>query len=307
MLLVLLACALLALAACDLEEWNFGDSGRLSQDFHYSYPLKPGGSLSVDSINGPVEISGWDQSTVDISGAKYAPTAELRDAIRIDVSAAPDSISVRAVRPSERHGNMGVHFTIKVPRKTVLDRIVTTNGTVTVQDVDGTARLRTSNGRVSARDVTGDLDIQTTNGGIELDQTGSASLRTTNGPIRAQDVRGAFEAVTTNGAVRAQVDGGGPGRPIRVETRNGAVDLTLREANLGDVSVSTSNGAITLRLPEKTNARVMASTSHSRIDSDFQVQAAAPAARDRLEGTIGAGGPTLDLSTSNGVIRLLKL
>ena len=50
---------------------------------------------------------------------KYAGTAELRDAMKIDVATVGDSLHVRTVRPSERRGNMGAKYVIKVPRKIV--------------------------------------------------------------------------------------------------------------------------------------------------------------------------------------------
>src|SRR5437867_2133032 len=111
----ILACALLALAACDFEDMGIS-SERYTTDFHYSYPLKPGGRISLESFNGSVEISGWDQNSVDISGHKYAGRPELRDAIKIDIVASDEAIQIRTVRPSERRGNMGASYVIKVPR-----------------------------------------------------------------------------------------------------------------------------------------------------------------------------------------------
>src|SRR5579864_2540922 len=89
---------MLFLAGCDWQD--FGSSERYSQDFHYSYPLKPGGRVSLENFNGTIEITGWDQPTVDVSGAKYASSVEARDAIKIEVNATSDSVSVRTIRPS---------------------------------------------------------------------------------------------------------------------------------------------------------------------------------------------------------------
>jgi len=54
--------ALVLLTACeDFVRGNWGNSERFKDDFHYSYPLKAGGSLSVENFNGSIEILGWDQ------------------------------------------------------------------------------------------------------------------------------------------------------------------------------------------------------------------------------------------------------
>src|SRR2546423_14688526 len=91
------------LAGCDWED--FGPSDGYQSDFHYSYPLKPGGKLELESFNGSVEITSWDQNVVDISGSKYASSEQMRDAIKIDITPSDSSIYVRTIRPSERHGN----------------------------------------------------------------------------------------------------------------------------------------------------------------------------------------------------------
>src|SRR5436305_3847195 len=123
--LILPAAAALILSGCDFED--FGGMERYHEDFHYSHPLKSGGRLSIEGFNGSIDISTWDQDTVDISGTKYARTQEDTAAIRIDVDHNADSVTVRAVRPNMnlRHGNYGVRFAVKVPRGAVYDRITT--------------------------------------------------------------------------------------------------------------------------------------------------------------------------------------
>ena len=91
-----LSAALLSLTSCIV---GVGDWERYNKDFHSSHPLKPGGRLSVETFNGSVEISGWDQDTVDISGTKYGPSQEEADNLRVDIDATPDSVSIRVPRP----------------------------------------------------------------------------------------------------------------------------------------------------------------------------------------------------------------
>src|SRR4051794_36009961 len=126
----LFVCAgLLLLAGCDWED--FGSSTQYSTDFHYSYPLNAGGRVSLENFNGSVEIAGWDQPTVDISGAKYGSTPEARDAVKIDVAAGPTMVAIRTIRPVERK-NVGARYVLRVPRRAELDRITTSNGSLRV-------------------------------------------------------------------------------------------------------------------------------------------------------------------------------
>ena len=301
---LVLAPVLLFLAGCDLED--LGSSDRFTADFHYG-ALKAT-RLSVENFNGSIEIASWDQDSIDISGVKYAGTAELRDAMKIDVATVGDSLHVRTVRPSERRGNMGAKYVIKVPRKIELDRITSSNGSIRVNDVEGAARLRSSNGGIHVVNMKGNVDAQTSNGGVEVqDLDGSAVLKTSNGRVRAEGVKGTLEAETSNGGINVHLTKADPGRPVKLDTSNGSIDLTVDSANQNDVYASTSNAGITVHMPPSIGARLRAHTSNGSITSAFEVQMQGQISKHSLEGTIGTGGPVLDLSTSNGGIRLEKL
>src|SRR5689334_23036760 len=94
----LLAAALLCLTGCDLEDMDGGFS-RYNRDFHFSYPMNAGGKLSVETFNGSVEVSTWDQDTVDISGTKYGPSQAEADGLTVNIDHAADAVGIRVVRP----------------------------------------------------------------------------------------------------------------------------------------------------------------------------------------------------------------
>jgi DUF4097 and DUF4098 domain-containing protein YvlB len=299
------AAGLLCLAACDIDDFNINE--RYTKDFHYSFPLKSNGRIVVESFNGSVEISGWDQDTVDISGTKYAPSQERADELKIETSNSPDSVSVRAIRPSERRNNLGARFVIKVPRSAQLDRITTSNGSIRTADGTGPAHLRTSNGSIRVQDLRGSLDAQTSNAAVDLlDVEGDVIARSTNGHIHAEGLRGGFDANTSNAGINAKITR--TGRSVRAETSNGGVELTLPAGLSSDVKVSTSNSGITLRVPSEINARILARTSNSSISTDFDLKVHGEISKNHMDGAIGSGGgPLIDLSTSNGGIHLVKM
>jgi hypothetical protein len=260
------------LTGCDIED--FASSDRFQSEFHYTYPLKDGGSLSLENFNGSVEISGWNQNTVEISGSKYASTEQLRDSIKIDISHSDNSISIRAVHPFEIHGNMGARFLVKVPRKTELDRIISSNGHIEVRDIAGRVNLHTSNGRITAEAINGALDATTSNGHITVEESSTGKA------------------------------------PIHLHTSNGPIEVRADKPTQSELHASTSNGSITLRLPAATAARVRASTSNSGITSDFDITGQVRMDKHHLEGALNnarSDAPLIDLSTSNGHIRLSKI
>lgn len=302
------AAAALLLTGCDFE--SFGNSDRFKEDFHYSYEFKPGGSLSVENMNGRVEVSAWGRDAVEINGTKYAASQELLNAMKVDVVVSGNAIRVRTVRPSGHRGNMGAHYTIRVPARIELERINSSNGGIRVEGIEGRARLITSNGEVSALRFKGDLEAKTSNSSVTLtDFNGGAVVATSNGSINADRVVGFFDASTSNARIQAHVTAVDPRRPVKLVTSNGPVALTLDSFKGNEIHASTSNAGVTLRLPSSAAAEIRASTSNSSISSDFDVmtKAGEKKSKTRLEGAIGGGGPLIQVSTSNGPIRIEKL
>jgi hypothetical protein len=298
-----IAIGLLLLAGCDYED--FGSIERYHEDFHYNYPMNAGGRLTVESFNGSVEVSTWDQDTVDISGTKYARTQEDTSDIKIEIDHAATAVSIRATRPSMRRGNYGARFAIKVPRGAVLDHLVTSNGAIRTSDGVGPSRMKTSNGHVEVRGLKGPLTAETSNGPIEvLDIDGAVEAHSSNGHIRLEHVRGAVDATTSNSSIHAmleKVDGS-----VRLQSSNGGIDLTLPPNAQSAVRAHTSNNSITVHLPGEVNARLTADTSNGSISSDFEMRLRGEIGKHHIDGTLGSGGPLLDLSTSNGSIRIVK-
>ena len=130
------------------------------------------------------------------------------------------------------------------------------------------------------------LDLGSVNGGVSVrGTTAEVSARTVNGGITLREVSGTVRGNTTNGGIDVTLDG----------TRWRGESLEL----------GTTNGGITLRVPSGFNARLVASTVHGEIDTDFPLTIQGRVGR-RVEGTLGSGGPTVRLSTTNGGIRLLR-
>jgi DUF4097 and DUF4098 domain-containing protein YvlB len=156
------------------------------------------------------------------------------------------------------------------------------------------------------QDLAGSLDATTSNASVELENVdGDATVHSSNGHIQAERLRGSLEASTSNASITASI--GEARRPVRLDTSNGGVDLTLPPHFESDAHVNSSNASITLHLPDQPNARLIAHTSNSSITSDYEVRTQGSFSKNQMEGTLGSGGALIDLGTSNGSIRLLKM
>jgi hypothetical protein len=293
--------------------WAWDDMKNFKEEFRATYPLTPNGALEVEGFNGSIELLGWDRSEVEVVATKYASTEAILKTLKIEVVNTPNSVAIRVPRPPKEEGGWwakgggGVSFVIRTPRKVQLNRLASSNGGIRVESVEGNARLTTSNGGIRLTALRGNLDITTSNGAIELrDVHGNMMVRTSNGGIRAELVDGAFEATTSNGAIRARLGKVPAGTPIRATSSNGTIDLTLDQFGGNEVRASTSNSSIILNLPGSASAQLRAATSNGNVETDFEVSVRGTLSKNRLEGKIGQGGPLIDLSSSNGSIRILR-
>lgn len=304
--IAMLCAAALGLAGCDFDAENWGSSTRHKEEFSQTHPLAAGGRLFLENFNGSVELLGWDRDEVELTGAKYASTREVLDAMRIEVVADAGALRIRTIRPDMRSCNCGAKYVLRLPRKAIIDRVETSNGSLRLEAVSGEARLRTSNGSLKVENVQGPLEATTSNGAIEInDYEGNAVLKTSNGRIRGTALRGRVEGATSNGSIDVTITEPAPGLPLKFTTSNGSINLTLENwANTGLVA-RTSNSSINLRLPEGVNAQLQGSTSNGSINTEFDVTTK-QISKNRIDGRLGAGGALIDLATSNGAIRVLR-
>ncbi|ELZ84313.1 DUF4097 domain-containing protein [Haloferax larsenii] len=143
----------------------------------------------------------------------------------------------------------------------------------------------TSNGSVDVRRTAGDLEVQTTNGDIDVQRVdGFVDATASNGSVSARGVAGLDGVRTTNGSITVDV-------------------FSIRS----DTSIETSNGEIDAALASDLDAELVAQTSTESIDVSGLSLADASISRTHVDGTLGDGGPTLTVLTSNGRIELSLL
>jgi len=265
-----LAAALNTACVFDLDgDWFEGFGGReYTQDFQKTLPLPSDGRFSLKNTNGFVHVSTWNRDEVEVRAKKIARRRESDlDLVKVEVESLSDAVRVDTVYERHRNIRVSVNYEVKVPEGCRLELVRSTNG-----DLELAGRF-------------GEVQAGTTNGDIRLDSAeGGAALSTTNGTIRAYGVRGGVTADTTNGDVV----------------------LELGEFS-GEVRADTTNGSIKLRLPGEPNARLVARTTNGSIRTDIPVTVEGGSnSRRRLEGTLGKGGPTISLETTNGSITISR-
>ena len=241
----------------------------LRQEFTESYDIGRGAIVSLRNINGSIQISSWDGSTVQVEATKIVKTmgrerAELAmEELLIEVETTADGLDIRTRHPVSSSGVVNwilgrqvqskVSFRIRVPADAGV-RAQTVNGNVEISSVGGRIEVTTTNGQIRIIEASGAATATTTNGNIRADfhdltAAGDMSFRTMNGGITVSlpsDLGWRVDASTVNGAVSSDftLTSGQPsssGKRLRGEINGGGDELNLRTVN-GSIQLRRGRG-----------------------------------------------------------------
>jgi hypothetical protein len=243
-------CALLLVAQAQASP------GKLTEEFHHTYPLAAGGRIELDNINGAVHITGWDQNEVKVDAVKYANSKERLDEAQIEVDATRDTVSIRTKYRDHDHtwnsdgwnNPATVEYTLMVPRNARLDEIELINGSLDIHQVSGEVRASCINGRLIAQGLQGRVKLETINGRLEpqFDRLGSSpiELSSVNGSVDItlpSDAKAELEASTVSGGIdndfglhvinhhwvghELKAELGGGGTRIKLSNVNGRIEI----------------------------------------------------------------------------------
>jgi hypothetical protein len=212
------------------------------------------GVLTVQGTNGGISVEGQSRGDVQIL-AKVTATADSMARAReiansIQLSPTLERVEAEGPRRSEDREGWSVSYRLAVPRSLNV-ALRTTNGGISIQDVDSKVQFATTNGGVKLVRVEGDIRGRTTNGGVDVELEGQfwqgegLDVETTNGGVRLvipEHYSAQLEAHTNNGGLNIDVPGavqgrsqrdavmqlGSGGAPIRLRTSNGGVRVTRK-------------------------------------------------------------------------------
>jgi len=139
------------------------------------------------------------------------------------------------------------------------------------------------------------IDVRTINGGVRLNGLANEiHARTTNGGVKGVNIiPSVIEASAVNGGVEFELGAPLDGTDsIEMETVNGGVELALPSESKATIAARCVNGGVTV---------------HEGLDISKEEQSNDRDRRRRLNGTMNGGGAKVNMSTTNGGVRLSRI
>ena len=265
------------------------------QQVDTTFAVSPGSRLDLYNHQGSVTVTTWDRNDLRIR----AQWDEGRRPVMIRNS--ESGVRVR-VEPRDA-GMPHVEFDITAPKSMSMTfqgvelaaRIEGAGGNVAVQSVEGPIEVEGGRGNVSLQTVDGSVSVRNANGKI--------SVHAIEGPVTISRSRGALNVESVDGDVTlTEIDSDN----VSVNVVDGDVTYDGTIQDDGRYFLSTHDGDLSVRLPKGANARVSVSTFDGDLVSDIPIQLEGDFSQKRFSFTIGSGRALMELSSFDGVIRLMQ-
>jgi DUF4097 and DUF4098 domain-containing protein YvlB len=298
-----------------------------SEDGHFDRTLTVSGpvDLDVQTGSGNIVVKTGDASKVEIHAKIHANRGSSGDVQKYisEIEANPpveqngNSIRVGHIDNNDWKHNISISYEITTPAQTKLvsqsgsgDETIegvagpleansgsgslkisnigsevharTGSGEIDLSGVKGGAKLSAGSGSISAKGIAGGLDASSGSGSISLEQTAP-------GNVEIQTGSGSVEVTGANGAVKAQTGSGG---------------ISVAGNPTGEWTLHSGSGDVEVKLPPQASFNLVAHTGSGSIDSNREIAVQGKISPRELNGKVGGGGPTVELSTSSGSIQI---
>ncbi len=257
----------------------------------------PRGRVEVSNVAGRVEIEGWEQHEVAVTGT----LGKGVKGVRFERHGGTVEVEVMHDSRFKWFRDQGeARLVIRVPLASDVEvecvsadvRATGLTGDLEVGVVSGDVVVDVGSKAIDLASVSGDLEVRSTRGSVEA---GSVS-----GRIRVRLETGEFEAGTVSGDIDARVD---TLRKGGAESLSGDLSFDGDLAAAGRLKLDTKSGDIEVRLPPQVSAEVELEVFSGDVESDFGSPGAEPGDWNL---TLGAAGARLEASTFSGDIELRR-
>lgn len=265
-----------------------------------SADVHPQGEVEISNVSGRIEVEGWDQGRVEVSGTLG------RGAERLEFRVQDRHTLIRVEHPSgsNRVGASNLHVRVPLDSRLVIAGVA---GDILVRHVRGAQRLHSVSGNIDTMMFADDVQLRTVNGDILLVGEGTpglATVTTVSGNAELRDVAGELVLQTVSGDVKVASE---RLERARIRTTSGSAELRSSLSPGARVEMEAVNGTLSLLLNDEPDAEFRLATFNGRIDNSF---GPAPARTSRyapgmeLRFTAGEGSARVDMETLNGAIIL---
>lgn len=260
----------------------------------------PNGYVEIYNTSGSIEVTGWKQDKVEVTGTLGDSVEELifeRDG---------DEVLIRVEVPNRHWGDIDADLAIKVPERSTIE-VSAVSADIEVKDVLGEQSLESVSGDIETTGVVKEVEAASVSGDVEIkgkDADGDFEVSTVSGDIFVMGVSGSIDAESVSGDIDVA---GGRFEDVHFETVNGDQNFAAALIDGGDLSAESVNGTVDIELTEPVSARIDIETFNGSIRNCFgpkpeRTSKYSPGLELRFE--VGGGDSRIEIETLNGSVNI---
>ncbi|MFB3815753.1 MAG: DUF4097 family beta strand repeat-containing protein [Terriglobales bacterium] len=217
----------------------------------------------------------------------------------VEVTNAHADVRVDDVAGNVKITNRGDVHISKVTGNVILEGRMNNVG---ITEVTGSVRVNADvMDSITVSKVTNQVSYRSSRTDLELARLpGDLTLR--SGELNGKDIAGPVRISTRSKEIHLSDVAG----EVRIQNSNGVVEIHATKLPLGPMQVSNRRGDIRLMLPAKASFQLDARTVRGDITSDFNLNVQNERGRSQASGTVGTGGPRLELENEGGDVEVRK-
>ena len=295
--------------------------------FERSFPVTASTQLDVATERGKITVRGGETDEIVVAGrvvvrAGWNVPADAVALARATANEPPlehvdDTVRLHVPDDSRTRRAVTIAYDVLVPTGTQVTAH-SESGETRVEDVRGVVSVRTQSAAIRLTDL-GETRVHTGSGAVSIDGAGPLGVTTSSSGIDLRGISGDLHVRTQSGRVTASLVSEGD-----VDIQTGSSAITIDGLD-GGLAVSTQSGRV--RVSGNPRRPWQVTTGSSAIDAAFNGNAAfildatsgsgsvetenlvvlGDADKRRATGSVEGGGPTVDLSSRSGSIRLRSI
>jgi Putative adhesin len=271
------------------------------RNFSAQKPADPSGTVEIVNVAGSIDVTGWNQPTVDVSGT-------IGDRVeRVDVTTSANRTTVRVVLPNGNswHGDGEANLKIRVPQNSSLE-VSLVSADLHVNGVSGNQHLQTVSGEIGGDIGSGDLQVNTVSGDVNLTAHNghSAQIQTVSGDVNLSGTSGDFTLNTVSGDT---IVTSGDLTRAKFETVSGEISVTATAlAAQGQFEATTVSGDMKVHFATQPDADIDVQSFSGDISNCFGPKPVKEqyGPGSRLNFRNGKGGGRVHIDSKSGDVGL---
>jgi DUF4097 and DUF4098 domain-containing protein YvlB len=216
----------------------------------------PRGAVELSEIQGPVSLTNTRQ-TVSLRAINGPVSLDVKGGnVNLENSSGP--LQLRATDAQIAITEVGMNAS--APER-VVDIEQARGSHIKLQEIKGAIAIKAERSRVEAQEISGDFRVESSSDRVRVNRiNGVLLIKSENGAVEVEEVKGLATIEATRDVTVRNFRG-----PLKVSSRDGAIDLETSEKLNGDISVVSDRGRIRVSIPRDSGFRLDANAGEGRV------------------------------------------